>query len=411
MKIVQINGSYTLANSTGRSTVEMHSYFLENGIQSWVYAAYVDPAVEEQQNVYSLGYGVEQKFHAALSRVTGLQGYYSNFSTKHLISNLKHISPDVVVLGVLHNNSIHFPMLARYLAESKIAVVLVLHDCWYYTGHCCYYSQARCDKWKDKCGDCDQIKEWNTSMFFDTSKQCLKDKRQWFSKIAKLGVVGVSDWVTNEARLSILRDACKIQRIYNWIDMEVFHPMDQKKACRELGFDEDRKLLLGVASEWSARKGLDELIEIARRWEEAQVVLIGETPRQFPQLENLTCVGTVREPKLLAKYYAAADVFVNPSIQETFGKTTAEALCCGTPVVSYRTTACTELIKNKRGKIVELGDTEGFLIGVRQVAESGKDIWRPSCLAFAHQNFEKVTNIQQYLELFQSLKIEGGRKG
>lgn len=406
MKIVQINGSYTMADSTGRSTAEMHAYFLKQGLQSWVFASNVDPDVIEQRNVCSIRIPLEQKLHALLSRLTGLQGYYSHFATNVLIRELSQIQPDVVVLGVLHNNSIQFPMLTRYLAQHNIAVVLVLHDCWYYTGHCCYYTQTNCEKWKSGCGGCDQRREWNTSLVFDTSHKCLQDKQRWFRSIARLGVVGVSDWITSEARNSILAGASRIQRIYNWIDLEQFRPMDVLQTRSQLGLSQNRPLLLGVASSWSAKKGLNELVALAKQWQQAQVVLIGQPPQERPELKNLIWVGTIKDPEQLVRYYAAADVFINPSIQETFGKTTAEALCCGTPVVAYRTTACTELVGDTRGKLVELGDTEGFLTAVWQVVQRGKASWQHNCLAYARQNFDKERNIQQYWELFRELNNE-----
>ena len=41
------------------------------------------------------------------------------------------------------------------------------------------------------------------------------DKKEWFGKIPRLAVVGVSDWITNEARVSLLSSAKVITRIYN----------------------------------------------------------------------------------------------------------------------------------------------------------------------------------------------------
>lgn len=405
MKVVQINGSYTLSNSTGRSTAEMHASFLKAGISSWVFAAQIDREISEQRNVVQLKFEWERKVHAVMSRLTGLQGYYSFLSTAQLIKDLRRIKPDVVILRVLHNNSINFPMLTKYLSENNIVVVLVLHDCWYFTGHCCYYSQIGCEKWKSRCGDCAERKNWNKSLFFDISKRCLQDKKRWFSRIQNLGVVGVSDWVTNEAYHSILKDAKKIQRIYNWIDMQTFCPMSKEKVRAELKIDLDQNVVLGVASGWSERKGLNEMSEIARQRSDLQVILIGETPQDMPSLKNLICLGTIKDPKVLAKYYAAADVFANPSIQETFGKTTAEAMCCGTPVVAYRTTACTELVEgHKCGIAVPLRDTAAFLYAVEKLLADGKNTYFGNCIRFSKKNFDKDTNILSYLALIQHLK-------
>lgn len=402
MKIVQINSSYTLANSTGRSTVEMHQGFMSRGIQSWVITFEADNTVQKGKNVFVLGYKVERKLHAGLSRLTGLQGYYSLFATRKILSLLDRIHPDAVVLRVLHSNSIDFPALTAYLAEKNIATVLVLHDCWYFTGHCCYYTEVHCDKWQKDCRGCVQIHDWNSSLFFDTAYKCLSDKQAWFSAIPRLGVVGVSDWITGEARKSILRNAREIRRIYNWIDQAVFKPRPRAETRQKLGLPANRPLLLGVASGWSDRKGLQEILKTAYTLPEAAFVLLGKCAvQELPA--NVVAKGEIRDPQILAQYYAAADIFLNPSVQETFGKTTAEALCCGTPVMAYQTTACTELVGQERGRLVPLGDRGAFVRAVKELLESEREKQEKACAEFAARNFDMQKNIEEYQHLFERL--------
>ena len=58
----------------------------------------------------------------------------------------------------------------------------------------------------------------------------------------------------------------------------------------------------------------------------------------------------------LAQYYTAADVFVNPTYEDTFPTTNLEALACGTPVVTYRTGGSPEAIDEHTGIVVAKGD-------------------------------------------------------
>lgn len=403
MKIVQINGSYGTADSTGRTTKEMHTWLRLHGQQSYVFAAEIndnkalDPGVE----LYSTPF--LRKIHSVASRISGLQGYFSWIDTKKLIFALEKIRPNVVVLRVLHNNSLHFPLFMRYLAKKKIAAVLVLHDCWYYTGHCCYYIEENCGLWMQQCGNCPAIHKWNKSWFFDTSQKLLKDKRKWFSSIENLGVVGVSDWITGEAKRSaVLGDVKEIEAIYNWIDQTVFCPRDKKTLREELGLPIQDQIAVAVASTWSDVKGLQEILMIAEKQPELTIVLIGNTDaRDWPT--NIVRTGAIQDSEKLAKYYAAADVFLNPSIQETFGKTTAEALSCGIPVVAYETTACTELVgrDGSRGKLVPLKDRQMFLEKTEALL-SQKDV-QYDCISFAHSNFSMEKNMQKYMKLFYKL--------
>lgn len=253
------------------------------------------------------------------------------------------------------------------------------------------------------CDGCSQIHEWNKSWVFDTAKKCLWDKQKWFSSIEMLGVIGVSKWITNEAKNSILQDKAIIRDIYNWIDFNVFYPRDTKIFKRELGIQNGLYILLGVASYWGDRKGIQEILLVAEELSEAKIILVGKISRTLRLPENVICVGTVKETDLLAKYYSMADVFLNPSVQETFGKTTAEAICCGTPVVAYETTACTELIRDGCGKLVPLGDKESYLKTVKDILDEGKETYYLNCLKFSHKNFDQDKNILEYIAFMQEL--------
>ena len=75
MKVVQINAVYYVG-STGRSTMEAHEYLTENGIGSYVF---VGANGKYPKNVFQIGNTFERKIHGILSRLFGLQGYYSYF--------------------------------------------------------------------------------------------------------------------------------------------------------------------------------------------------------------------------------------------------------------------------------------------------------------------------------------------
>jgi glycosyltransferase involved in cell wall biosynthesis len=404
VKVVQINGSYGNADSTGRTCKEMHMWLKAHGHQSIVYAVVDNEGECCDSDVHFFSSKTDRKIHAAASRITGLQGYFSKRITERLVTELDKLQPDVVICRVLHNNSVNFKILCDFFSENNIPVILVLHDCWYFTGHCCYYTTVNCKKWQQGCECCPQIHDWNTSWWFDTAHKCLEDKKSWFSAIPSLGVVGVSDWITGEAEKSILKDAKFIKRVYNWIDLEVFHPLDTSQLRIELGIAPEHPIMLGVASGWSNQKGLAEILALAERHPECAVILIGNMPSDVQLPANVQCIGTIKNPHQLAQFYSMSDVFLNPTKQETFGKTTAEAICCGTPVVAYDTTACTELVgPSGCGEIVPYEDAEAFYGAVDRLLKNGKAAYHDICLSFARENFDKEKNIQEYMKLFEQI--------
>ena len=118
MKIVQINTTYGMADSTGRNVRELHHYFQSKGEESFVFATqYNEDSSSNDKNVFLFSNLFDQKMHAFLSRLSGLQGYYSKGSTKKLLLDLDKILPDVVILNVLHSNCINFKELLENLEK------------------------------------------------------------------------------------------------------------------------------------------------------------------------------------------------------------------------------------------------------------------------------------------------------
>lgn len=399
MKVVQINAVYG-ASSVGRTMTEMHDFYTSNGIES--YNFYSVPT--SNSNPYNLiGGKLDHKIHGFFSRLFGKQTYFSYFPTRTLIKKLKKIQPDVVILRNFHSNYIHMPLLLKYLAKEDIATIIVLHDCWFFTGHCCHYTEIDCQKWQTECNHCPLIHTNNKSWFLDNSRSIFRDKKRLFGAIQHLAVVGVSDWITNEGRKApIFENAKRFQRIYNWIDFKKFHYRETAPALREkLGIASNEFVALGVSMLWDDRKGLDVIIKLAEALPDIKIVLVGNLPAvELPSnIISLPPTGSVDE---LAEYYSMADVFLNFSIQETFGKVAAEALSCGTPAVVNNATANPE-IPGPCGEIVDTHDFNSVVEAVKRIRANGKEYYSERCVQRAFDLFDKDKNIMQYVELFKEL--------
>lgn len=400
MVVLQIN-AVGQTSSTGRNCKEISEYINQN-TEHQCYTAFAAGIVDEWS--YMIGNKIEHKLHGLMSRVTGKQAYFSKNETRKLIKYIQNISPNIVVLGNLHGNYINFPMIMEYLNKKSIPVVAVLHDCWFYTGKCCHYTVDNCYRWKQQCGNCPSLKKYNKSWFFDKTTDMLNDKKKYFNSNPRLGVVGVSEWITQEAKKSpVFKYAKEMTRIYNWIDMDIFYPR-RANSLKERLMLSDKQIILCVASGWSRNKGLDTIIHISEMLEEYQkLIIIGDINEKVDFGKGVIHLPTTSSMDMLAEYYSIADVFIQPSLEETFGKVSAEALACGTPLVCFDSTANPELIGEGCGKIVKVGDIDGMYAAINQILEKGKDFYSNNCINFAKKNFEKETNIKQYISLFERL--------
>ena len=401
MKILQINAVYGRL-STGRTCLEMKKELEKRGHQC--YTAYA-MHLNDFPQTFVIGNSFDRKIHAAYSQFIGLQGYCSTRATKKLIKYIEKEKFDIVHLRNLHNNFINLKILLKFLSQKNIPTVITLHDCWMFTGKCMHYTQKKCFKWQEDCGGCEFLSLDMPSRFFDFTKKMLHDKKKWLMENKNLAIVGVSNWVTNEAKKSILKDAKIISRIYNWIDLSAFTYTPNN--IKELLGIQDKKVVLGVSSGWTASKGIDEIEKLANMMaDDVVIVLVGKMLYNYSLPPNVILLDQTDDTKKLAQYYSMADCFISLSREETFGKTIAEALACGTPAVTFDTTALTELVLNGCGYTVGINDIDDFCDKINLVLREGKAKFSDNCRKRAEKDFDMEKNILEYLKIYEMLMKE-----
>ena len=401
MRIVQINAVYRYS-STGRTTEEMHHYLLDHGHESYVFC--LKNHSDEKENIFEVVSHLQYRVAGVQSRLTGMEAYHSKKTTLKVLRRIDEITPDIVIIRNVHSDYINLSLLLNYLSQKQIATIVVLHDCFLFTGHCYYYTKLRCDKWQSECGGCPQLKVGNPRWFFDRSRKEFRDKKILFGAIKDLAVVGVSDWITDESKKSvILANAKTFKRIYNWIDLDVFKPHGTSELRKTMGMVDDF-VVLGIAQSWSEAKGLSVFIQIANRFPLVKVIMVGNiTEEQKVSLPaNVITPGSLSSKSILSDYYAMADVFINPSVQETFGKVTAEALSCGTPVIANNATANPELVGDC-GALVNDNNIDDYSMALNDIISRGKPFYSQKCRQRAEKLFDKNKNMEQYMELFHGI--------
>lgn len=397
MRVVQINAVYGIL-STGVTTKQLSHFMSDNGIPN---IAIYGLHKQDDNKKYFIGSFIGRKIDILATRLFKLSGYFSIISTLKAVYYIWRFKPDIIHLRVLHEYFINLPLLLKYIAYKQIATVITLHDCYMFTGACPYYTINKCEKWKNNCSNCN-FYNLNTEKMFG-------DKLMLMSNIKRLAVVGVSDWVTNEAKNSkILGHALIIKRIYNWINLDIFKPIDKSisSAFRtEIGIKESTFVVLCVSAVWSTRKRLNDICSVAKiLGDDYSFVVVGSISDESLLPNNVVHIPTIYDIRDLPKYYSMADVFLHLSLEETFGKVTAEALSCGTPAVVYKSTASPELVPDGCGHVIEtIGDIDSITKAIELVKMSGKDSYSNKCRLFAEANFNMLVNIEEYIDLYHRL--------
>ena len=232
-----------------------------------------------------------------------------------------------------------------------------------------------------------------------------KDKKQRFAKIPRLAVIGNSQWTTRNAQQSILSCAKIVDFIYNWIDQTIFYPQNAEDLRQQYNL-KNKKIIIAVASYWSqtGSKGLNHYIALSKAIpDDWQIVLIGKVIAGVELPNIILHITTVTQAEQLARWYSLADVYLNLSQSETFGKAAAEALCCGTPLIAINTTANPELIPTDGGILLQTTDIEEIISAIRKVFLHDKAFYSEKCRLFCKERFDKKKNIERYIKIYDRL--------
>lgn len=362
MRVLQIN-SVCGYGSTGNIAVDLYRALRAHGHECCI--AYGRGSAPEDVESYRIGSDIDVYIHGICSRITDRQAFYSTRATRRFVQWMKEYDPDVIHLHNLHGYYINIEILFDALKRMEKPVVWTLHDCWAFTGHCAHFEYQGCDKWKKGCEECLQKHNYPASYLLDQSKGNYQRKKTAICQLQELTIVSPSQWLANLVKQSFLR-RYSLQVIHNGIDVEIFTPM-QTEIKDRYGIN-GKKVILGVASEWSSRKGIQDFAKLADVLDKNyQIVLIGRVYDKVDK-KNITYISRTSNRRELAEWYSAAEVLFNPTYEDNYPTVNLEAQACGTPVITYNTGGSPEGVK--MGWCVQKGD----LLGVQHILQERKSI-------------------------------------
>jgi len=158
----------------------------------------------------------------------------------------------------------------------------------------------------------------------------------------------------------------RVRVVARGVDTQLFSPARRSAALRSTwGVGED-DLVVAYVGRLAPEKNLPLLLTtfaaIHRYAPGARLLLVGDGPsrRQLQHPQHIH--AGMRHGEDLAAHYASADLFLFPSMTETYGNVTLEALASGLPVAAYRMAAAAELIRHgENGMLADPGASAQFV--------------------------------------------------
>lgn len=403
MKVVAIN--CTVLGGGGKVMLDIANLARKSGYIYYTFSP-ESKALPPTNHFYFLSRW-EHNINAKIGIMTGYGNALLSRGTLHLIKEINRIKPDVIHLHGLQGWYLNYNLFTDYLKKKKIPTVWTQHDCWSFTGKCPYYTIVDCDKWKTGCFDCPQLSEYPKSKNFDNSRFMYNYKRKRFLNIPNLTLVPVSNWLQNELKQSFLKEYRSVV-IENGVDTDLFKY--KESALREEYCLKNKFIILGVASGWSKRKGFDDFICLSemiknKKMSGFKIVLVGVTDEQRLICEQHDILSFKRTQNVdeLIEWYSVADVFFNPSMEESFGLVTIEAMSCGTPVVVYNSTASPELVEGTDCYCLQPHDIDGAISSIMDIKKNGQKFYQEKCIQKVKTDYNMDLQYKKYLNLYNNI--------
>jgi len=202
--------------------------------------------------------------------------------------------------------------------------------------------------------------------------------------------------------------------------LNIFHRADRKEARKMLGISQDAKMLIFTASgirknPWKDYKMIRSAIALsAERLKSKQIIFIalGENaPPERIGRAKILFIPYQKDPKIVAKYYQAADVYIHAARADTFPNTILEALACGTPVVATAVGGIPEQVQDGvTGLLVPKGDIEAMTKAIIILLTNDEFIQklRYNAIEDAKRRFDLNHQAEEYLRWYKEIISYGG---
>jgi len=405
VKVLIINTEFYKGGAAQIAKTLFRSLNKDAGLEC--YFAYGRGEKIDDYKVFRFACQLEVYFHAFLTRITGLQGYGSWFSTKLLEKFIIKKKFDLINLHNIHGYYLNINFV-NFLSKLKIPIVWTLHDNWPMTGRCaCSYD---CEKWKWGCGNCPDLSLYPKT-YLDSTALIWKKKRKYFASGWNPIIVCPSQWLVDKVKKSYL-NKYQVVVISNAVDTEVFKPKDKDIIRKKLKIPTKKRIILFVANDLRNKlKGTKYFFEALRyiKADNWMVVTLGKKININNNVKvnfEIRQMGYIKDKDKISEVYNSADIFCICSLYDNFPTTVLESLACGIPVVGFNSGGISEQVTEDCGILVNSKETKAFgrVLEKLLIDEELRKNFSVNCRSRALQNYSIKEFRDNYKKLYRRIQ-------
>lgn len=327
-----------------------------------------------------------------------LNGIFNPISYEILYNQL-FLDADVVHFHLMHNKIFDLQLLPLFSRLKPI--VWTIHDPWLLGGHCIHHFD--CQKWQSHCEDCPYPKT-NFPLEKDNSALNFALKRDAIMQ-SNFHAIVASKWMENKLKVSPLFKHIPIHLIPFGIDQKVFRPIPKVEARNKFKIPPDA-LVISFRCDRSEFKGLNNIeyaLNNIQTKKKVYLLVLADKLKENPSQFFIKEFGWIKDDNLLAQIYSASDLFLMPSIVETFGMMAIEAMSCGTLPIIMDGTALPEVINAPMCGVSTPQNKDDFLSAVQYYIDHPEKIVNQAnkCYEYARKHYSLDTYIDKIINVYK----------
>lgn len=344
--------------------------------------------------------------------------YADGQHSRRMAEEVAKTAPDCIVFGAVDRGILSMFDIARL----RYPMVWINRDNWAHTGGCLFKLPAEeialspavyekylpgltCDGHKTGCAQCPALNDVRESGKTRTSYEI---KRAVLSYRKDLVFAPISSWLAEVLRAAPITAGHSIVAVTNPIDLTVVRKLPKRPGAirSRHGIAAGEKLVLLAAHALSnPRKGLKLALDALAqdsRFKNCTFVTMGQEDmdaRIVPKGMKVLSLGFVASEADKVAIYNEVDVTLLPALQESLSVIGSDSICCGTPVVAFKTSGLASFLRHREtGYLARPFDAADLLDGLHWVlTEADRAQLSKSCLATARASFDAGTNVAALL--------------
>ncbi|OJW83995.1 MAG: N-acetyl-alpha-D-glucosaminyl L-malate synthase BshA [Bacteroidetes bacterium 46-16] len=210
-----------------------------------------------------------------------------------------------------------------------------------------------------------------------------------------------------------------IHVIPNFVDIQRFHQTD-KEHFKKMLAPNDERILVHVSNFRKVKRVEDvvRVFELVHERMPSKLLMIGDGPERQHIEELCRTLRVCNDIRFLGKQehiseiFSISDLFILPSLTESFGLSALEAMACGIPVISTNTGGLPEInVQGKTGYLSDVGDVHDMAEKAVYILENDDRLQQFKDAAILHaRNFEKQRIIPLYEQLYDKVILDYSKK-